>query len=129
MVRKLNENMSRLQLEDAIDDFINQRGVVGVDELDSALSKVLNMPVDKLDDYLDDSDPDEGFYKNITTSQLQQVYDILTGADSRAFNLSLNKSELYVLIDAMQNYSNPSFTKDREMSATAKVILNRLRDL
>lgn len=111
---------------DAIDDIYSydRDGKV-----DNAISKVLNVPVDKLGDYLDDSDPDEGFYKNITTSQLQQVYDILTGADARSFNLSLNKSELYVLIDAMQNYSNPSFTKDREMSATAKVILNRLRDL
>ena len=126
MVRKLNENMSRSQLIDTIDD-IYSHDTDG--KVDNALSKVLNVPVDKLGNYLDDSDPNEGFYSNITTSQLQQVYDILTGADSRAFNLSLNKSELYVLIDAMQNYSNPSFTKDREMSATAKVILNRLRDL
>jgi hypothetical protein len=126
MIRKLNENMSRSQLMDAIEDIYSydRDGKV-----DNAISKVLNIPVDKLDVYLDDSDPDEGFYSNITTSQLQQIYDILTGSDARSFNLSLNKSELYVLIDAMQNYSNPSFTKDREMSATAKVILNRLRDL
>lgn len=126
MVRKLNENMSRSQLIDTIDD-IYSYDTDG--KVDNALSKVLNVPVDKLGDYLDDSDPDEGFYSNITTSQLQQIYDILTGADARSFNLSLNKSELYVLIDAMQNYSDPSFTRDREMSSTAKTILNRLRDL
>lgn len=126
MVRKLNENMSRSQLIDTIDD-IYSYDTDG--KVDNALSKVLNVSVDKLGNYLDDSDPDEGFYSNITTSQLQQVYDILTGADLQAFNLSLNKSELYVLIDAMQNYSDPSFTKDREMSATAKVILYKLRNL
>ena len=124
MIRKLNENMSRSQLIDAIDDIYSY----DEDKVDNAISKVLNVPVDKLDVYLDDSDPSEGFYSILTTSQLQQVYDILTGADSRAFNLSLNKSELYVLIDAMQNYSNPSFTKDRDMSFTAKDILRRLRE-
>ena len=125
MIRKLNENMSRSQLIDAIEDIYSydRDGKV-----DNAISKVLNVPADKLDVYLDDSDPSEGFYSNITTSQLQQIYDILTGADSRAFNLSLNKSELYVLIDAMQNYSDPSFTKDRDMSFTAKDILRRLRE-
>lgn len=126
MIRKLNENMSRSQLIDAIDDIYSYDRD---SKVDNAISKVLNVPVDKLGTYLDDSDPTEGFYSNITTSQLQQIYDILTGADSRAFNLSLNKSELYVLIDAMQNYSDPSFTKDREMSSTAKDILRRLREL
>ena len=124
MIRKLNENMSRSHLIDAIDDIYSY----DEDKVDNAISKVLNVPVDKLDVYLDDSDPSEGFYSNITTSQLQQIYDIITDAGSRSFNLSLNKSELYVLIDAMQNYSDPSFTKDREMSSTAKDILRRLRE-
>ena len=125
MIRKLNENMNRSQLIDAIDNIYSYDD----GKVDNAISKVLNVPVDKLDVYLDDSDSSEGFYSILTTSQLQQVYDIITDAASRSFNLSLNKSELYVLIDAMQNYSDPSFTKDREMSNTAKTILNRLRDL
>ena len=103
MIRKLNENMNRSQLIDAIDNIYSYDD----GKVDNAISKVLIL----------------------TTSQLQQVYDIITDAASRSFNLSLNKSELYVLIDAMQNYSDPSFTKDREMSNTAKTILNRLRDL
>lgn len=116
--------MNRPQLIDAIEDKYSSNEY----EVDKALSKVLGVPKDELDSYLDDSDPTEGFYSNLTTSQLQQVYDIITNAGSRSFNLSLNKSELYVLIDAMQNYSDPSFTKDRDMSFTAKDILRRLRE-
>ena len=122
----VTENMSRSQLIDAIEDKYNSSEY---NKVDKALSKVLGVAEDELDSYLDDSDSAEGFYSNLTTSQLQQVYDILTSKDSRSLNLSLNKSELYVLIDAMQNYSDPSFTKDREMSFTAKEILRRLREL
>lgn len=124
MIRKITENMNRPQLIDAIEDKYSSNEY----EVDKALSKVLGVPKDELDSYLDDSDPTEGFYSNLTTSQLQQVYDIITNAGSRSFNLPLNKSELHVLIDAMQNYSDPSFTKDRDMSFTAKDILRRLRE-
>lgn len=121
----VTENMNRSQLIDAIEDKYNSSEY---NKVDKALSKVLGVAEDELDSYLDDSDSAEGFYSNLTTSQLQQVYDIITNADSRSFNLSLNKSELYVLIDAMENYSDPSFTKDRDMSFTAKDILRRLRE-
>ena len=126
MIRHLNENMGRNQLIDAIEDIY---GSGGENKVDAAISKVLGVPVNDLDDVLDDSDPYEGFYSNFTTSQLQQIYDIITNSEKRQFNLPLNKSELYVLIDAMQNYSEPSFTKDREMSFVAKDILRRLREL
>ena len=71
MVRKLNENMSRSQLIDTIDD-IYSYDTDG--KVDNALSKVLNVSVDKLGNYLDDSDPDEGFYN--TMSNYEKIKDL-----------------------------------------------------
>ena len=78
----------------------------------------------------DDSDPDEGMYANLSTSQLSELKDYLDGASgysSGGFSYEFNESEVDVLIEAMKNFSNPAFTKDREMSRVAKRILNKLQ--
>lgn len=78
----------------------------------------------------DDSDPDEGMYANLSTSQLSELKDYLDGASgysSGGFSYEFNKSEVDVLIEAMKDFSNPAFTKDREMSRVAKRILNKLQ--
>ena len=77
----------------------------------------------------DDSDPDEGMYANLSTSQLTKLKDYLDGSygySSGGFSYEFNESEVNVLIEAMENFSNPAFTKDREMSRVAKRILNKL---
>lgn len=78
-----------------------------------------------------DEDPDEGMYANLSTSQLMQLKDYLDGdssySSSYGFSYEFNESEVNVLIDAMNNYSNPAFTKDREMSKIAKRILDKLQ--
>lgn len=78
----------------------------------------------------DDSDPDEGMYANLSTPQLIELKDYLDGASgysSGGFSYEFNESEVNVLIEAMENFSNPAFTKDREMSRVAKRILNKLQ--
>lgn len=78
----------------------------------------------------DDSDPDEGMYANLSTSQLIELKDYLDGASgysSGGFSYEFNESEVNVLIEAMENFSNPAFTKDREMSRVAKRMLNKLQ--
>ena len=78
----------------------------------------------------DDSDPDEGMYANLSTSQLTKLKNYLDGAcyySSGGFSYEFNKSEVNVLIEAMENFSNPAFTKDREMSRVAKRILDKLQ--
>ena len=78
----------------------------------------------------DDSDPDEGMYANLSTSQLIELKDYLDGASgysSGGFSYEFNESEVNVLIEAMENFSNPAFTKDREMSRVAKRILDKLQ--
>lgn len=78
----------------------------------------------------DDSDPDEGMYANLSTSQLSELKDYLDGASgysSGGFSYEFNESEVNVLIEAMENFSNPAFTKDRELSRIAKRILDKLQ--
>lgn len=78
----------------------------------------------------DDSDPDEGMYANLSTSQLTKLKNYLDGASyysSGGFSYEFNASEVNVLIEAMENFSNPAFTKDREMSRVAKRILDKLQ--
>ena len=77
----------------------------------------------------DDDDPDEGMYANLSTSQLIKLKNYLaeaSGYASGGFSYEFNESEVNVLIEAMKNFSNPAFTKDREMSRIAKRILNKL---
>lgn len=77
----------------------------------------------------DDSDPDEGMYANLSTSELQRLKTYLDGGQdeySRGFTFEFDGNELNVLIEAMENFSQPSFTKDREMSRIARRILNKL---
>lgn len=78
----------------------------------------------------DDSDPDEGMYSNLSTSQLAKLKNYLDGEShysSGGFSYEFNESEVNVLIEAMENFSNPAFTKDREMSRVAKRILDKLQ--
>ena len=77
----------------------------------------------------DDSDPNEGMYANLSTSELQRLKTYLDGEQdeySGRFTFEFNGNELNVLIEAMENFSQPSFTKDREMSRIARRILNKL---
>lgn len=77
----------------------------------------------------DDSDPNEGMYANLSTSELQRLKTYLDGRQdeySGRFTFEFDGNELNVLIEAMENFSQPSFTKDREMSRIARRILNKL---
>jgi hypothetical protein len=93
------------------------------DELENALNKLFpNVAID-------DDDPDEGMYANLSTSELQKLkayLDSVQGEYSGGFTFEFDGNELNVLIEAMENFSQPSFTKDREMSRIARRILNKL---
>ena len=78
----------------------------------------------------DDSDPNEGMYANLSTSQLTKLKDYLdssSGYSSGGFSYEFNESEVNVLIETMENFSIPEFTKEREMSRVAKRILDKLQ--
>ena len=72
----------------------------------------------------------EGFYAVFSDTQLKEIAEEL---DSYFMNdnklnieLKISEGELRVLIDAMENYSEPSFTKDLMMSKVAQRLLTRL---
>lgn len=118
--------MNRSELIDYIDDIYNT-----VDDYEA----IEDIIVDVLDlddiDQLSDDDPDEGMFAEVSTSDLLEIkrrIDESRSSDQTTFDIALTAKELSILRDAMEDYSNPAFTKDREMSRVAKGILNKLNE-
>ena len=121
MARYVRCSSDRNSLIDYIDENYNTEDTYEM--LDTAWNKLFPSVSQ------DDSDPDEGMYANLSTSQLTKLKDYLDGSygySSGGFSYEFNESEVNVLIEAMENFSNPAFTKNREMSRVAKRILNKL---
>lgn len=121
MARYIKCSSDRNSLMDYIDENYNTED--NYEMLEDAWSKLFPSVSQ------DDDDPDEGMYANLSTSQLIKLKDYLdnsSGYASGGFSYEFNESEVNVLIEAMKNFSNPAFTKDREMSRIAKRILNKL---
>lgn len=118
--------MNRFELIDYIDDkYVNVKEYEAIEDI---ILDVLH-----LDDIeqLDDSDPKEGFYADISTSDLREIkrrIDESMFGDQTTVDITFTAHELSVLRDAMESYLNPMFTKDREMSWVAKNILNKLNE-
>lgn len=81
---------------------------------------------------LPDNDPDEGFYSNLSISELRAVLnDInttiaeLTKDDKTT--IELTNRELNLIKTAMEMWSDTHFSKSREESDIAKDILNKLK--
>lgn len=122
MARYIRCSSDRNSLIDYIDENYNTEDTYEM--LDDAWSKLFPSVSQ------DDNDLDEGMYANLSTSQLTKLKDYLddsSGYSSGGFSYEFNESEVNVLIDAMENYSNPAFTKDKEMSRVAKRILDKLQ--
>lgn len=122
MAKYIRCSYDRNSLIDYIDENYNTEDTYEM--LDDAWSKLFPSVSQ------DDDDPDEGMYANLSTSQLTKLKDYLddsSGYSSGGFSYEFNESEVNVLIEAMENFSNPAFTKDREMSRVAKRILDKLQ--
>ena len=121
MAKYIRCSYDRNSLIDYIDENYNTEGNYEV--LDNAWSTLFPSVSQ------DDSDPDEGMYASSSTSELQKLKTYLDGGQdeySGGFTFEFDGNELNVLIEAMENFSQPSFTKDREMSRIARRILNKL---
>lgn len=81
---------------------------------------------------LPDDDPDEGFYSNLSTSELAEVLDDINNVidnltkDDKT-TIELTTQELNLIKTAMEMWSSPSFSKSREESSIARDILYKLR--
>lgn len=116
--------MTRNAMIDKIEDIYNN----DYERVDNAIMQVMMWLPQDFED-IDDSDPDEGFYANFTNSELQQILSILEKEDNKGrytITLKVTAYEESVLKDAMESYSDISFTKDRYMSTAARHILQQL---
>ena len=120
--------MNRTQLIDYIDSYYDQDYEMVERIMENVYGYNMNaIEQDASHDYNYDT---EGFYAAFSDVQLEEIAEEL---DSYFMNenklnieLKISEAELKVLIDAMENYSEPSFTKDFMMYKIAQRLLTRL---
>lgn len=110
-------NASRASIIDQIEEFYE-------DDYERVESLLETVSKKSLDDMRDD-DEDEGFYANFSTDELEEVLRRLTDTTGE-YSLPITQEEKRLLIDAMRQWSDPSFSKSRRESAVAKNILRKL---
>ena len=141
MKEEQNNFKSRDELINKIDQYYNKSGYIGdlsqnYKGLDMEWYEFVEKEIDKITGKsakdLPDDDPDEGFYSNLSTSELTAVLndiditiDELT-KDNKT-TIELTNQELNLIKTAMEMWSNTSFSKSREESDIAKDILNKLK--
>ena len=141
IIKESNNLKSRDDLIDEIDKYYNKSGYIGDlsqnykgtnMEWYEFVEKEIEKITGKSAEDLPDNDPDEGFYSNLSTSELiavlndiNNVIDNLT-KDNKTI-IELTTQELNLIKTAMEMWSNTSFSKSREESDIAKDILNKLK--
>lgn len=115
--------MDRDKLINAIDRYNNQ---YDWRKLDAAIEQVTGMDPD----YLDDSDPNEGMYADISTEDLQEIWNVLYGKKDiiniKKYTISDLTYEEYALIQsAVEMFSDPAFSKSRRDASIAKHIMTK----
>lgn len=121
--------MNRTQLIDYIDSYYDQDYEV----VERIMENVYGQDMDRIEqDAQQDYDYDaEGFYAAFRNDDLKEIAEELdsyfkNNKNKLNIELKISEDELRVLIDAMENYSKPSFTKDFKMSKVAQRLLTRL---
>lgn len=141
MKEEQNDFKSREELINKIDQYYNKSGYIGdlsqnYKGMDMEWYEFVEKEIEKITGKsakdLPDDDPDEGFYSNLSTSELTAVLndiditiDELT-KDNKT-TIELTNRELNLIKTVMEMWSNPSFSKSREESDIAKDILNKLK--
>lgn len=116
--------MTREQLIDSIDKYYPDY----YDTIENILVNVSGY--DSIED-LPDDDPDEGFYSNFSTSELQDTWDefesFISGVrDGEQYTFTLSRSQIRAIKTALEDFSDPSFTKDRELSKKCREALRAI---
>ena len=141
MREQQNNFKSRDELINKIDQYYTKSGYIGDlsqnykgtnMEWYEFVEKEIEKITGKSAENLPDDDPDEGFYSNLSTSELiavlndiNNVIDNLT-KDNKT-TIELTTQELNLIKTTMEMWSNISFSKSREESDIAKDILNKLK--
>ena len=141
MKEEQNNFKSREELINKIDQYYNKQGYIGDlsqnykgtnMEWYEFVEKEIEKITGKSAKDLPDDDPDEGFYSNLSTSELKAVLDNINATITKItkddkITVELTGQQLNLIKDAMKMWSNPSFSKSREESDIAKDILNKLK--
>lgn len=141
ILERANNLKSRDDLINEIDKYYNRSGYIGDlsrnykgpnMEWYKFVEKEIKKVTGKFVNTLPDDDPDEGFYSNLSTSELKAVLDNINATITKIteddkITVELTGQQLNLIKDAMKMWSNPSFSKSREESDIAKDILNKLR--
>ena len=144
MIRIINESnnfKSRDVLINKIEQYYNKSGYIGdlsqnykgtnmewYEFVEKEIEKITGKSVEDLPD----DDPDEGFYSNLSTSELTAVLNDINNVidnltkDNKT-TIELTNQELNLIKTAMEMWSNTGFSKSREESDVAKDILNKLK--
>ena len=141
IIKESNNLKSRDNLINEIEQYYNKPGYIGdlsqnykgtnmewYEFVEKEIEKITGKSVEDLPD----DDPDEGFYSNLSTSELKAVLDNINATiaeltrDNKT-TLELTNRELNLIKSAMEMWSNTSFSKSREESDIAKDILNKLK--
>ena len=142
IILEANNLKSRNDLIDEIDKYYTKPGYIG--DLSQNykgsnmkwyefVGKEIKKITGKFVNTLPDDDPDEGFYSNLSTSELKAVLDNINATIAKIIKndkitVELTGQQLNLIKDAMKMWSNPSFSKSREKSDIAKDILDKLRN-
>ena len=141
MKEQQNNIKSRDELINEIEKYYNKSGYIGdlsqnykgtnmewYEFVEKEIEKITGKSVEDLPD----DDSDEGFYSNLSTSELTTVLNDINNVidnltkDNKTI-IELTNRELNLIKTAMEMWSNTSFSKSREESDIAKDILNKLK--
>lgn len=144
MIRIIKESTNNLKSRDdlinEIEKYYNKPGYIGdlsqnykgpnmewYEFVEKEIKKITGKSIESLPD----DDPDEGFYSNLSTSELAEVLDDINNVidnltkDDKT-TIELTTQELNLIKTAMEMWSNTSFSKSREESSIARGILDKL---
>lgn len=140
IIKESNNLKSRDDLINQIDQYYNKSGYLGdlsqnykgpnmkwYEFVEKEIKKITGKSIESLPD----NDPDEGFYSNLSTSELAEVLDDINNVidnltKANKTTIELTPRELNLIKTAMEMWSSPSFSKSREESDIARDILDKL---
>lgn len=123
MKRYLNEDY-RTDLMDEAEELYTPDTAA---EFEDAFQTVMEISINDVDD----SDPDEGFWSICTNEDIKNIIELakqyIYGEEGASKNTyEFTNEQISLIARAMEMWSDPSFSRDRQESAVAKEIVRYL---
>lgn len=122
MRRYLNEDY-RTDLMDEAEELYSDN----IEAFEDAFETIMNVNVNDVDD----SDPDEGFWAICTNDDIYDIIELtkqnIYGEEGASKNTyEFTNEQISLIARAMEMWSDPSFSRDRQESVVAKEIVRYL---